>query len=58
MLVHKVGGFTVSKSGDGISQVGVRASEWLGGDVGGTCLAAGMIAGEGSFQGDEGRGGC
>ena len=26
----------------------------MGGDVDGTCLAAGMVAGEGSFQGGEG----
>ena len=49
-LVHKVGQFTFGKGGDGISQLGVRASERLGEDVDGTCLAAGTDAGEGSFH--------
>ena len=47
-LVHKVGCV------DGISKAGVGASERLGGDVDGTCLAAGTVAGEGSFQVCEG----
>ena len=45
--------FTVSKVDDGIGQVGVTASEWLGGDVDGTCLAGGTVVGEESFQGGE-----
>ena len=32
-MVHQVGEFTVNDSGDGIGQVGVRASERLGGKV-------------------------
>ena len=43
-LVFEVGGFAVGMGGDGISGAGER----LGRDVGGTCLAAGMVAGEGS----------
>ena len=35
-LVHQVGGFRIGKDGDGISQVCLRASERLGGDVNGT----------------------
>ena len=34
---------------DGVEEIGVRASEWWDG----TCLAAGMVAWEGSFQGGE-----
>ena len=41
-MVHQFGGFAVSKGGDGISKAGVGA----GGDVDGTCLAAGTVAGE------------
>jgi hypothetical protein len=37
--------------GDGTSKVGVRASERLGGDMDGVCLAAGTVRGEGSFHG-------
>ena len=39
-----------------VSQVGVRANERLGGDVDGTCLAAGTVAGEGSTGGGGGLG--
>ena len=53
-LVYKVGRFAVGKGGDGISKAGVRASERLGGDVDGTCLTAGMVAGEGSTCGGVG----
>ena len=53
-LVYQVGGFAVSKGGDGISEAGVGAGERLGGDVDGTCLAAGMVAGEGSTGGGRG----
>ena len=52
-LVYQVGGFAAGKGDDGISEAGVRAGERLGGDVDGTCLAAGTVAGEGS----TGRGG-
>ena len=45
-LVHKVGWFAVGRGGDEISMAGVGASEWLGGDVDGTSLAAGTVAGE------------
>ena len=47
-LVYQVGGFAVGKGGDGISEAGVGAGERLGGDVVGTCLAAGTVAGKGS----------
>ena len=53
-LVHQVRGFTVSKAGDGIAHIGVRASELLDG----ACFPADMIAREGSFEGDEGGGRC
>ena len=53
-LVYQVGGFAVGKGGDGISKAGVRANEPLGGDVDGTCLAAGTVVGEGSFHGGGG----
>ena len=43
-LVHKFGRFAVSKGGDGISKAGVGAGERLGG----TSLATGMVAEEGS----------
>ena len=46
--------FTVSKVDDGIGQVGVTASEWLGGDVDGTCFAVDTVARERSFWGGEG----
>ena len=36
------------REGYGITEVGVKASERLGGDVDGTCFAAGTFAGEGS----------
>ena len=36
----QVGGFAVSKDGDGISLVCVRASNLLSGDVDGVCFAA------------------
>ena len=49
-LVHQVGGFKVNKGSDGISQVGVWPSEWLGGDVDGTCLAVGKVAGRDPFK--------
>ena len=52
-LVYQVGRFAVGKGGDGISEAGVGGGERLGGDVDGTCLAAGTFAGEGS----TGRGG-
>ena len=55
-LVHQVGGFTVTKGGDGIRLFGVRASKQLVGDVDRICLAAGTVAGEGFFKGDEGGG--
>ena len=48
-LVYKVGGFAVSKGGDGISEAGVGDDERLGRDVDGTHLAAGTVAGEGSI---------
>ena len=41
----------LGKGGDGISKASVRATERLGGNVDGTCLAAGMVAGEGSTCG-------
>ena len=44
-LVQKVGRFAIGKGGDGISKAGVGTSERLGGDVDGTCLAAGTIQG-------------
>ena len=53
-LVYEVGGFSVSKGGDGISEAGVGAGERLGGDVDGTCLAAGMVAAKGSTGGGGG----
>ena len=48
------------QGGDGIVQTGVRASEWLGGNMNGACFAVGLGAWEGSFQGwgDEVGGGC
>ena len=49
-LVYQVGGFAVGKVGDGISEAGER----LGGDVDGTRLAAGTVAGEGSTGGGGG----
>ena len=45
-LVYKVGGFAVSKGGDGISETGVWAGERFGRDVDGTLLAVGTVAGE------------
>ena len=42
------------KGGDGISKAGVGAGERLGGDVDGTRLAAGTVAGEGSTCSDGG----
>jgi len=53
-LVYKVRGFANSKGGDGISEASVRAAERLGGDVDGTCLAAGTVAGEGFPRGGGG----
>ena len=53
-LVYQVGGFAVGKGGDEISETGVGADERLGGDVDGTCLAASMVAGEGSTGGGGG----
>ena len=47
-MVYHVGGFAVGKGGDGISEARVGAGERLGGDVDGTSLAAGTVAGEGS----------
>ena len=44
----------MGRGGDGISKAGVRVSERLGGDVDGTCLAAVMVEGEGSFHSDGG----
>ena len=40
----------ILSSGDGISQVGVRANEWLSGDIDGTCLAVGMVARRDPFK--------
>ena len=40
----------VSKDGDEIVQVSVRANEWLDGDVNGACFAVGMMAREESFK--------
>ena len=51
-LVYQVRGFAVGKGGDGIS--GVGAGERLGGDVDGTHLAEGTVAGEGSTGGGRG----
>ena len=63
-LVYQVGGFAVGKSGDGInkagdgiSEAGVGAGERLGGDVDGTRLAAGTVAGKESTGGGGGFGG-
>ena len=53
-LVYQVGGFAVGKGGDGISEAGVGAGKRLGGDVDGTHLAAGTVAGEGSIDGGGG----
>ena len=44
----------MGKAGDGISQIGVRASERLDGDVDGTSHAVGTVARMGCFQGGEG----
>ena len=52
MLVHQVGIFTINKDGDGIGQVGVKATEWL--DVDGAWFAAGLVAWGGFFQGGKG----
>ena len=46
-LVHQVRRFAVGKGGDGISKASVGAGEQLGGDMDGTGLAAGTVAGEG-----------
>ena len=54
-LVHKVGRFAVRKGGDGVSMAGVGAGKRLGGDVDGTSLAMGRVAGEGSTSSDGGN---
>ena len=46
-LVYKVGGFAVGKGGDGISETNVGAGERLCGDMDGSCLAVGTVAGVG-----------
>jgi hypothetical protein len=53
VFVHQVGGFIVSKSSDGIGQVGIGAGEWLGANVDEVSFAVSMVAGGGSFQGGE-----
>ena len=50
-LIYNVGMFAVDKGGDGISEAGVGAGERLCGNVDGTRLAAGTVAGEGSTSG-------
>ena len=50
-LVYQVRGFAVDKGGDRISEAGVGAGEQLGGDVDGTGVAVGMVAGEESTGG-------
>ena len=58
-LVQWVGGFTISKGGDGIRQAGVRASETLGGDVDRVCFMWVWLQGRDLFKmvRDEGRDG-
>ena len=52
-MIHQFGGFTVSKVGDGIGQVGVRTRKRLGGDRDRAYFAASMVEKEGSFQAGE-----
>ena len=47
-MVHQVRRFSVGKGGDGISKASVGAGERLSGDVDGTGLAVGKVAGEGT----------
>ena len=41
---------SVSKDGDWVGQVGVRASEYLGGDVDENCFAVYSVVMKGSFR--------
>ena len=52
-LVHQVGGFTVSKGGDEVGQIGAMCNKWLDGDVDLACFAVGLVAREESFRGGK-----
>ena len=53
-LEYQVEGLAVDKGGDGISEAGVGAGERLCGNVDGTRLAVGTVAGVGSTGGGGG----
>ena len=48
-FIHQIGGFTVSKRGEGIRIGGFRTSESFGGDVVGACFIGSVVVKRGSF---------